>query len=120
MLSDKKKKIASIALAGILSVGGFASAAFAADDAKAANTDKPTADKANCKTADGKEKHACKGKNSCKGNGADGKNDCKGKGSCATDGSKPMDTTAAPATATATPPAKAPSTAPAATDATKK
>lgn len=80
------KKLAAAALAGLFTVGVMAGApAFAAEEGK----DGAKMEKANCKTADGKEKHACKGKNSCKGNGADGKNECKGKGSCATDGSKP-------------------------------
>lgn len=83
------KKLATAALAGLLSTSfAIAAPAFAADGDKAGCTgkDKVKAEKANCKTADGKEKHACKGKNSCKGNGGDGKNACKGKGSCRTDG----------------------------------
>lgn len=86
------KKLATAALAGLLTASfAVAAPAFAADGDKSSCTgkDKVKAEKANCKTADGKEKHACKGKNSCKGNGADGKNACKGKGSCATDGSTP-------------------------------
>jgi len=75
-------KLATAALAGLLSVGIMAAGvAHAADDStqteKSASMDKKM------------EKHACKGQNSCKGQGADGKNACKGKGSCATDGSKP-------------------------------
>ena len=80
------KKLATAALAGLFTVSLIAaSPAFANEEGK----DTTKAEKANCKTADGKEKHACKGKNSCKGQGADGKNACKGKGACATDGSKP-------------------------------
>lgn len=83
------KKLATAALAGLFTAGVMAATpALAAEEAKADGKDKAHAEKANCKTADGKEKHACKGHNSCKGNGADGKNECKGKGSCATDGSK--------------------------------
>lgn len=78
----KTQKLATAALTGLFTVGMLTAApASAGDQAKV--------EKANCKTADGKEKHACKGHNSCKGQGADGKNACKGKGSCATDGSKP-------------------------------
>lgn len=84
---SKTKKLATAALAGLLATSLTTSFALA-NDAGAAGHEKPAAEKANCKTADGKEKHACKGMNSCKGNGADGKNACKGKGSCATDGSK--------------------------------
>jgi len=86
------KKLATAALAGLFTASLVAAApAFAGEEGKSSCTgkDKPAAEKANCKTADGKEKHACKGKNSCKGNGADGKNACKGHGSCATDGSMP-------------------------------
>ena len=86
------KKLATAALAGLFAASLMAAApAFATEGDKANCTgkDKAHAEKANCKTADGKEKHACKGKNSCKGNGGDGKNACKGKGSCATDGSTP-------------------------------
>lgn len=84
------KKLATAALAGLLTASLMAATpAFAADEGKASCKGKAHAEKANCKTADGKEKHACKGKNSCKGNGGDGKNACKGKGSCATDGSTP-------------------------------
>lgn len=88
------KKLATAALAGLFTATLAAAVpAFAADEGKAGckGKDKAHAEKANCKTADGKEKHACKGKNSCKGNGADGKNACKGKGSCATDGSSPAE-----------------------------
>lgn len=84
------KKLATAALAGMFTASlAMAAPAFAGEEGKAgcAGKGKPAAEKANCKTADGKEKHACKGKNSCKGNGADGKNACKGKGACATDGS---------------------------------
>ena len=80
ILVSNSKKLASAALAGLLSVGvvGFAQAADQADKMeKAASSDKKM------------EKHACKGQNACKGQGGDGKNACKGKGSCATDGSKP-------------------------------
>ena len=69
------KKLATAALAGLLSVSivGASVAAYAADSTEMASSMH-------------KEKHACKGLNSCKGQGADGKNDCKGKGSCRTDG----------------------------------
>lgn len=86
------KKLAAAALAGLFTVGMMsASPAFAGEEGKSgcSGKDKAHAEKANCKTADSKEKHACKGKNGCKGQGADGKNECKGKGACATDGSKP-------------------------------
>lgn len=88
----KTQKLATAALTGLFAASMLAaSPSFAADEGKASCTGKDHAkmEKANCKTADGKEKHACKGLNSCKGNGADGKNACKGKGACATDGSKP-------------------------------
>lgn len=84
-------KLAAAALLGLFTASVMTAApAFAADNAKSSCNGKDNAkmEKANCKTADGKEKHACKGQNSCKGNGADGKNACKGQGSCATDGSK--------------------------------
>ena len=87
------KKLATAALAGLFTASLISAApAFAGEEGKASCTgkDKVKAEKANCKTADGKEKHSCKGKNSCKGNGGDGKNECKGKGSCATDGSMPV------------------------------
>lgn len=81
-------KLASAALLGLFAASLVgATPAFAGDDSQSSNGSAKM-EKANCKTADGKEKHACKGKNSCKGQGADGKNSCKGKGSCATDGSK--------------------------------
>lgn len=88
----KTQKLATAALTGLFTLGiAAASPAFAGEEGKAGcnGKDNSKMEKANCKTADGKEKHACKGKNSCKGNGSDGKNACKGKGSCATDGSKP-------------------------------
>ena len=83
-------KLASAALLGLFAASLVSAApAFAGDDSQSSTgKDNAKMEKANCKTADGKEKHACKGKNSCKGQGADGKNSCKGKGSCATDGSK--------------------------------
>lgn len=84
-------KLAAAALLGLFTATVMtASPAFAGEDSKSSCNGKDNAkmEKANCKTADGKEKHACKGKNSCAGNGSDGKNACKGKGSCATDGSK--------------------------------
>ena len=67
------KKLASLALAGLMSAGLVAGVANSAEHKAAA-------------TETAKEKHACKGLNSCKGQGADGKNECKGKGSCRTDG----------------------------------
>lgn len=81
------KKLATAALAGLLSAGFMtATVAHAAEGGadKAASAEKAM------------EKHACKGKNSCKGNGGcktdanacKGHNECKGKGGCATDGSK--------------------------------
>jgi hypothetical protein len=86
----KSNKIVSAALAGLLASSIFvAGEAFAAEAAKSSCNGK-TADakeKHACKgqkAADAKEKHACKGKNSCKGQGADAKNACKGKGSCST------------------------------------
>lgn len=84
-------KLAAAALMGLFAASVIsATPAFAGDEGKSSCNGKDNAkmEKANCKTADGKEKHACKGHNSCKGQGADGKNSCKGKGSCATDGSK--------------------------------
>jgi len=81
------KKLAAAALAGLFATTTLvATQSFAADEAKSScnGKDKAHGEKANCKTAEGKEKHACKGKNSCKGNGSDGKNACKGKGSCNT------------------------------------
>lgn len=84
-------KLATAALLGLFTASVMtASAAFAGEDSKSSCNGKDNAkmEKANCKTADGKEKHACKGQNSCKGQGGDGKNACKGHGSCATDGSK--------------------------------
>ncbi len=80
------KKLATAALAGLLTAGFMAPvAANAETPAKKEATGSMTV-----------EKHACKGHNSCKGKGgckgADnackGQNSCKGKGSCATDGSK--------------------------------
>lgn len=83
---SNSKKLANAALAGLLAASVLtASSSFAADEKSSCHgKDKVSAEKANCKTADGKEKHACKGKNSCKGQGGDGKNACKGKGSCRT------------------------------------
>lgn len=84
-------KLATAALLGLFTASVItASPAFAEEEGKSSCNGKDNAkmEKSNCKTADGKEKHACKGKNSCKGQGGDGKNACKGKGSCATDGSK--------------------------------
>ncbi len=84
---SNSKKLAKAALAGLFAASILtANSSFAADHAKSSchGKDKASAEKANCKTADGKEKHACKGKNSCKGQGGDGKNACKGKGSCRT------------------------------------
>lgn len=81
----KNNKLATAALAGLFATTMMvASNSFADDSAKASCNGKKM-EKANCKTADGKEKHACKGKNSCKNQGASGKNSCKGKGSCRTD-----------------------------------
>ena len=83
----KSNKLASAALAGLFATTVLvASNSFADDAAKSGchGKDGKKIEKANCKTADGKEKHACKGKNSCKGQGSDGKNACKGKGSCKT------------------------------------
>lgn len=75
------KKLATAALAGLLSVGAVATAAHAADNlGKGVQV---------AEASQSKEKHACKGQNSCKGNGADGQNSCKGKGSCRTDGGAP-------------------------------
>ena len=76
------KKLATAALAGLLSVGALAVNAAHAEDS-AVKAEKTA-------TKGAKEKHACKGMNSCKGNSPDGKNSCKGKSSCATDGSKDM------------------------------
>lgn len=84
-------KLAAAALLGLFTATVMTAApAFAGEEGKSGCNSKDNAkmEKANCKTADGKEKHACKGKNACKGQGGDGKNACKGKGSCATDGSK--------------------------------
>ena len=75
---QNSSKFATVALAGLMTVG-LAASALASDGAEG---------KSGCKGehADGaQEKHACKGQNSCKGKGADGKNECKGKGSCKTD-----------------------------------
>lgn len=72
---SNSKKLATAALAGLLSVGFMT--------ANMANANEHGEKAAASETA--KEKHACKGHNSCKGNGGDGKNECKGKGSCATD-----------------------------------
>jgi hypothetical protein len=86
-----KNKLAAAALAGLFTATVLSAApAYAGDEDKSGCNDKEKAqmEKSNCKTADGKEKHACKGQNSCAGQGSDGKNSCKGKGSCATDGSK--------------------------------
>lgn len=96
-MSLKNKKLATAALAGLFaSTVLVAGASFAASEKASCTGKDKTAktEKANCKTADGKDKnackgkHACKGKNACKGQGADGKNACKGKGSCKTDDSK--------------------------------
>ena len=84
---SNSKKLANAALVGLFTASILtAGNSFAANEAKSScnGKDKVTAEKANCKTADGKEKHACKGKNSCKGQGGDSKNSCKGKGSCRT------------------------------------
>ncbi len=84
-------KLAAAALLGLFTASVMtATPAFAGEENKSGchGKDDTKMEKANCKTADGKEKHACKGKNACKGQGGDGKNACKGKGSCATDGSK--------------------------------
>ena len=84
-------KLAAAALLGLFTASVMtAIPAFAGEESKSGchGKDDTKMEKANCKTADGKEKHACKGKNACKGQGGDGKNACKGKGSCATDGSK--------------------------------
>ena len=90
-MTTTSKKLAAAALTGLFAAGMLAaSPAFAGAGEKSSCEGKAKAatEKANCKTAEGKEKHACKGHNSCKGSGGDGKNECKGKGSCATDGSK--------------------------------
>lgn len=84
---SNSKKLTNAALVGLFAASILtAGNSFAANEAKSScnGKDKVSAEKANCKTADGKEKHACKGKNSCKGQGGDGKNSCKGKGSCST------------------------------------
>ena len=81
MTMINNKKLATAALAGLLTMG-VAGASVAHAQAQGAQTEKSGS------TEQAKEKHACKGQNSCKGQGADGKNSCKGKGSCATDGSK--------------------------------
>lgn len=73
-------KLATAALAGLLSAGFMV--------AGAAHANEHTAKAEKSATKMEKEKHACKGMNSCKGNSPDGKNACKGKSSCATDGSK--------------------------------
>lgn len=73
------KKLATAALAGLLTMGVVGAGIAHADETKMEKSS--TVEQA-------KEKHACKGQNSCKGQGADGKNACKGHGSCATDGSK--------------------------------
>lgn len=83
----KSNKIARAALAGLFAASVLtASNSFAADSSKSGCNGKDGShmEKSGCKTADGKEKHSCKGKNSCKGQGASGKNACKGKGSCST------------------------------------
>ena len=83
------KKLTKAALVGLFATSILtAGNSFAANEAKSScnGKEKVSAEKANCKTADGKEKHACKGKNSCKGQGGDSKNACKGKGSCSTQG----------------------------------
>ena len=86
-MTIKNNKLATAALAGLLATSILAASnSFAAHDSKSSCTGKDSkVEKANCKTADGKEKHACKGKNACKGQGSSGKNACKGKGSCHTD-----------------------------------
>lgn len=87
----KSNKLVSAALAGLFATTVLvASDSFADDAAKSScnGKDGKKMEKAKCKTADGKEKHACKGMNSCKGQGKGGKNACKGKSSCATDESK--------------------------------
>lgn len=80
------KKLTTAALAGLLAAG-VTSAAFAADDHKAAGEKAAVAGEKAPAAAASADKHACKGLNACKGKGPDGKNECKGKGSCATDGS---------------------------------
>lgn len=75
------KKLATAALAGLLTAGFIGAGVAQAAGSTGATTVEKSASAQ-------KEKHACKGQNSCAGQGADGKNDCKGKGSCATDGSK--------------------------------
>jgi hypothetical protein len=85
---SNSKKLASAALAGLLSMG-VVSASLAQTAAQGDKMDKPAAKEKSSSTDKKAEKHACKGHNSCKGQGGDGKNACKGKGSCATDGSKP-------------------------------
>lgn len=82
------KKLVTAALAGLLTASvAVAAPALAGEEGKSscAGKDKAKAEKANCKTADGKEKSACKGKNACKGEDEEGKNECKGKSSCKTD-----------------------------------
>lgn len=73
------KKLATAALAGLLTTSFMTATVAHAQDAS--KVEKTSTDAV-------KEKHACKGQNSCKGNGADGKNACKGQGSCRTDGKK--------------------------------
>ncbi len=84
----KHQKLATAALAGLFAASVTCANVAYAGDGDSASCNSKNEGKANCKTADGKDKHACKGKNACKGQGADGKNACKGKGACATDGSK--------------------------------
>lgn len=81
-------KLATAALAGLLSTG-MISAAFAADPAPHAKADQAKAAEATDAKTDA---HACKGQNACKGKGGcksgdagcAGKNTCKGKGGCKT------------------------------------
>ena len=76
---SNSKKLATAALAGLLTASIMGASVAQASDHSTSLTKSAFA------SAE-KEKHACKGMNSCKGQGADGKNDCKGKGSCRTDG----------------------------------
>ena len=79
---NKSKKLTAAALVGLFATT-VAGNSFA--DSNYNDNNKAKMEKTSGKTADTKEKHACKGKNSCKGQGANGKNACKGKGSCRTD-----------------------------------
>jgi hypothetical protein len=84
------KKLATAALAGLLSAGFMTAGVANANDHAAPKAEKSAG------TEKAAEKNSCAGKNSCKGKGGckteknacKGHNECKAKGGCATDGSK--------------------------------